>query len=333
MKTINARAMMEGAILAALTAILGMFYNVPVVGAITMFWPVPIIIVGYRNGFKVSLIAAFIAAVLASFVATPIVGIILFVTYGIPGAVMGYMMKKKYNPGMILAVCAVILAIAAALEFVLSMELLLGIDVINIIRNPQGAVSSYFNEIYRQAGSTAEIYTQYGIDEAGIKQAMESVNVLLQQARLLLPGGFVFAGIVSSFINFKAVKLILGRIGYKIEDINKFSEWRLNKAGMFALMGITLVLLLLKTLKIQFLSDLSTNAWILLMMIYAVLGLSVVVYFKERLGERYKISKPIENLVFVIYVSFIVGILPYIGLFDAAIDIRKFYRNIPGGAR
>lgn len=38
MKTINARAMMEGAILAALTAIMGVFYNVPVVGVITMFW-------------------------------------------------------------------------------------------------------------------------------------------------------------------------------------------------------------------------------------------------------------------------------------------------------
>lgn len=50
MKTINTRAMMEGAILAALTAIMGIFYNVPVVGAITMFWSVPIVIVGYRNG-------------------------------------------------------------------------------------------------------------------------------------------------------------------------------------------------------------------------------------------------------------------------------------------
>jgi len=333
MKTINARAMMEGAILAALTAIMGIFYNVPVVGVITMFWSVPIVIVGYRNGFRVSLIAAFIAAVLVSLIVTPIVGIILFVTYAIPGAVMGYMMRKKFSPGITLIVCGAILTVTAALQLALSLELILGINVIEVIRDIDTAVSSYFSEIYNRTSDAAQIYVRLGISEADIKESLKKMDEMLQQFKLLLPASLIAGGIITSYFNFKMVKLILNRIGCKIEDINRFSMWSVDKKYKYVVLGITFVLLLITAKQVQFLYGFYTNLWMLLMMFYMVLGLSVMVYFIEKISEKYEIQKPVKTLIFIVLPILMLAILPYIGMFDIAANVRRLDRNIPGGAR
>jgi uncharacterized protein YybS (DUF2232 family) len=333
MKTINARAIMEGSILAALTAIMGIFYNVPIVGIITLFWPVPIIIVGYRNGFRVSIIAAFIAAILVSTIVTPIIGIILFATYAIPGAVMGYMLRNRFNPHRTLAVCSLLLAGTAVLQFILGLQLILGVNIVEILGNPNAVINDYYSQIYNQTSNAMEIYKKLGLGEAEIKQAKEQLGATLQQVKQLMPIGFLFAGIMGSFINFKAVKLILNRIGYKIEDVNKFSEWSLNKSSRYILMGVTVVVLFLMYTKTQALSGLLTSIGIALMMIYVIIGVSVLKYLIERFGDRYEIHKAVQVLIFVFLLLMMSGMLHYIGIFEIAADIRRFERNIHGGVR
>ena len=333
MKTINVRAMMEGSILAALTAIMGIFYNVPIAQAITMFWSVPIVIVGYRNGFRISLIAAFIAAVLVSLIVTPIVGLILFATYAIPGAVMGYMMRKQVRPSMTLIVCGVLLAVTAALQLVLSLELILGIHVIDIITNLDNAVNTYFSEIYNRTSDAAQIYIKFGMREADIKDALEQMKLMLEQFKLLLPASLLAGGIVTSYLNFKMVKLILNRIGCKIEDVKRFSMWGLDRSYRYIVLGITLVLMLVTSMKVEFLHDFYWNLWMLFMLFYTVLGLSVMVYFIEQVSEKYEIQKPVKTLMLIGLPLLMLAILPYIGMFDIAANVRRLDSNIPGGAR
>jgi uncharacterized protein YybS (DUF2232 family) len=333
MKTINARAMMEGAILAALTAIMGIFYNVPVVGAITMFWSVPIVIVGYRNGFRISLISAFIAAVLVSLIVTPVVGLILFATYALPGAIMGYMMRKQFSPSVTLIVCGVILAVAAALQLALSLELILGINVIDIIRNIDNTVNSYFSEIYNRTRDTAQIYVRYGLSEADINEALTMIDEMLKQFKLLLPASLLAGGIITSFFNFKMVKIILNRIGCKVEDVKKFSMWSIERKYRYIILGVTFALLLITSQQMQFLYGFYTNLWMLFMLFYAVLGLSVMVYFIEQISVKYEIQKPVKALMLVGLPLLMLAILPYVGMFDIAADVRRLDRIIPGGAR
>lgn len=333
MKTINTRAMVEGAILAALTAIMGVFYNVPVAQVITMFWSVPIIIVGYRNGFKVSLIAAFIAAVLVSLIVTPIVGLILFATYAVPGAVMGYMMRKQFKPGVTLITCGVILTISAALQLALSLGLLLGINVIDIIMNLDTSINSYFDEIYNKTSDAAQIYIKFGMREADIKDALQRMDLMLQQFKLLLPASLFAGGIITSYFNFKMVKIILNRIGCKIQDIKKFSMWNVKNKYKYIVLGVTFVLLLITSQQVQFLHGFYTNIYMLLMLFYSVLGLSVLVYFIERISEKYEMQKPVRTLILVVLPLLMLAILPYIGMFDIAANIRRLDINTPGGAR
>lgn len=335
MKTINARAMMEGSILAALTAIIGIFYNVPVVGAITLFWSVPIVIVGYRNGFQVSLIAAFIAAVLVSLVVTPIVGLILFVTFALPGAIMGYMIRNQFSIYRTLFVCGLILSITIVLECVLSLQVILGINIIDILGNLKASIISFNNILNNKIAEAAGMYKQFGLDEANVQQMINNFNVLKSQAFLLLPAGVVTAGMAICYLNFKVVKLILERAGNKIEDIKKFSEWHFSKKYRYLLLGITFIVLLLMTSPNQPLYEIYVNIWVIIQTIYVMFGLSVLMYFKGKLGEKYNIAKPVQNLIIILIILFMVMArsLPYIGIFEIAADIRRFDRNIPGGAK
>ena len=333
MKTINVRAMVEGAILASLTAMMGIFYNVPIVGVITMFWSVPIVIVGYRNGFRVSLIAAFIAAVLVSLVATPIVGLILFIAYALPGATMGYMIRKKISPYRTLVVCGLIISITIVLEFVLSLELMMGIGIIEILGNLKLTVANFNSMLNKEIAEISGMYSRFGFDETAIKKIINDFNILIKQVILLLPASLIASGISLSYVNFKAVKFILGRAGYKIEDVKRFSAWRIDSRYKYIVLGITFVLLLIMSQQVQFLIGFNANAWMLMMLFYAVLGLSVTVYYIEQISEKYEIAKPVQSLMIVFVFLFMMRVLPYIGMFDIAADIRRFSRNIPGGAK
>lgn len=333
MNKINARAMAEGAILAALTAIFGIFYNVPVVGIITMFWPVPIVIVGYRNGFRISLIAAFIAALLVSLIVSPLIGIILFVTYALPGSVMGYMLRKNINPYTILGLCGLLLGITAVLEFVLSLELVLGIDVVNALLNFNESMNSYFGNISKQAAEAGQLYRQFGFDETTIQEVMKSFNDIIDNMKLLLPSAMLLAGITVSYLNFKVVKTILGRMGYKIRDIRKFSEWSLGGTGKLVLLGATLAILLMMNFKIQFLYSIYMNIWVFIYIIYGVLGLSLVSYIIEKLAVKYEIPRSVQRLLLVVALVMFMSLLPFVGMFDVAADIRRFDKNTIGGVR
>ncbi|HOS68868.1 MAG TPA: DUF2232 domain-containing protein, partial [Bacillota bacterium] len=59
MERMQTRALVEGAIFAGVTALLGILYfYMQYLGIIAVIWPVPVIIVGYRNGIKASILSA-----------------------------------------------------------------------------------------------------------------------------------------------------------------------------------------------------------------------------------------------------------------------------------
>ena len=96
MEGMQTKALVEGAIFAGVTALLGiLYYYSQYLGIIAMVWPVPVIIVGYRNGIKASILSALSAGLIVSLVTQPLVGVGLLIGFGVPGILMGYMIKKS----------------------------------------------------------------------------------------------------------------------------------------------------------------------------------------------------------------------------------------------
>lgn len=333
MKTLNTRAMIEGAILAALTAIMGIFYKVPILEGLTYFWPVPIIIVGYRNGFKVSIMAAVIAAIMIAIVINPIIGSILLFTYALPGAVMGNMLRKNKGAGSTIIVCGIILSLTIVLESILTMELVLGINIIEILTDLKGTWDSLNTRVYSQFAEIVETYRKLGMDEATLKEMTNSFQGMLKSVLLLLPSALLMLGMSISFINYKAVRFILGRMGYKIEDVKRITDWRLNPKYKFPLLAVTLLSISLMTTKNQIALAVFTNVWMVLRLIFLFFGISVVAFIIEKLKIKYEIPRAAHVTILLFMVLVCLPVLPYIGLFDMAADIRRLDGNTMGGAQ
>lgn len=333
MKTINTRALVEGAVLAALTAMMGIFYNVPFLDVVTMFWPVPIIIVGYRNGFKVSLLAAFAAALLVGLINNPIIGVILFVTYALPGAIMGNMMKKNKSIYATLGAGGLILGITLGIEIILSLELVLGADILYILTHLGESLNSFYYLLLEQFKQASDIYRRLGFDEAAITQFVETFKLYLDWAIIRVPYALLATGLAVSYLNFKVVRLILNRTGHKIEDLKNFADWSLSKAAKRVLLAVTLAILLLMASKTTFLYIAYTNLWVLLMMTYFILGLSVVTYIMRRMFARMEMPRPVQVIFMFLMVLVMLRVLPYIGIFDLVADIRRIDRISTGGTK
>ena len=56
MDRIQTRALVEGAIFAAITVVIGIIrFYIPIIALISIIWSVPTILIAFRHGFKVSI--------------------------------------------------------------------------------------------------------------------------------------------------------------------------------------------------------------------------------------------------------------------------------------
>lgn len=333
MKTFNVRAMVEGAIFAAVTVIMGIFYNVPVLNTITLFWPVPIIILGYRHGFRISIISTAVAAVIISLAVNPLVGLTLLMVYALPGSIMGMILHRGKSSYAAIFVGGLLLAVTAVLEFALMLHVLSDKNIFDIVLNFGQEIQLYYNNIYETTVKSVELYSSLGVDQETIEQVLEMVKTFISTAEVLMPVFFIFTGVFTAYINFKVVGVILNRMGYYIEDIKPFYTWRVKNSFVIPVFMLTAAILLINYFKISWMQSLAMNLLTAMSMAYGVLGLSVVVYFLRKAGKAYDIPKPLQTFILVILVVFLYAILPFIGMYDLTADIRRLNRDTTGGVK
>lgn len=320
MKNINTKALVEGAVFASLTAVLGiMVYYLPLLSLIGMFWAVPIIIMGFRNGFKVSFVSAIVAGILVSLFTEPYSGIYLFLVFGISGIAMGNLMNKKVRPSINILTSGIILAICSAAGIIISF-LIMG-------QSPAQAVEQLIKSMYEVTERAAGMYQNMGIPKEQIEDVISKFKQSIDAIKFIIPAFFLINGMVFSFANFKLAKLILNRMKYTIEDIKPFSQWRLpdNFAlGLFLLLFLTMSAFYLKIPNIE---TAIINIVFLLKWVFIILGLSVANFMLIKYG----ITKFVKNLLLFILFLSLPNILMIVGIFDTIFDIRKIGKKNGGG--
>jgi uncharacterized protein YybS (DUF2232 family) len=129
---------------------------------------------------------------------------------------------------------------------------------------------------------------------------------------------------------FKVTRLILNRLGYNIDDMTKFSQLRLSKnIGMAALLLMILVLVT-RYIDIYWLKVVATNLNILLSFVFLVIGISVMVFYLNVIGEKYNIPIVAKSILGIFAAFIFITFLPAIGILDTALDIRKWASTFKG---
>lgn len=315
MKSYNVRALTEGAVFASLTALLGIIMTyVPFLQILAYIWATPLVIVSYRNGFKLGIISAIVASVVISIFTTPTNGLLLVLMLGLPGVVMGLCLKKKVNSHVVILISGGVMALA----------LLLGIIASMLMFTPMANQSfddlnKTFNEVIDQVEDT---YKVFGVNEENIDLVIRNLRDTFKMLKLLFPYIMVTAGVMFAFVNFKFTRLVLSRAGYEIENIRKFSMWRIPNKLVIPITITLLAVLMLKINKVEFALILTENLFMIIMLIFTVVGLSLLTYYIDIFASKYEIPKALKIILVIIFAIALRQMLVMITMVNIAFNLR-----------
>lgn len=316
MERMQTKALVEGAIFAGITTVLGIvYYYTQYLGIIAMVWPVPVIIVGYRNGLKASILSAMSAGLIVSLLTHPLVGVGLLVGFGLPGILMGYMISKKMNPYIIIVICGIVLAITMVGEFLISLKVS-GIDL-------AGFIAQFDTAMNGQMDVAMDIYTKLGIPESEMQRIGELFKQAVESVKLIFPSAILLSGLFSALIDYKLTRLILKRIGYQIPDLENFKMWRLKAPYSYVLFGLIIAAVAGAYMNVPAFNVIAMNLSTVMMLVFTVLGFSVVLYYAGIYSERYGIPKALKIAIVGFLLLGFMQLIAYIGIFDMAFNFRK----------
>ena len=214
MKPTNTKALVEGALLAAINIVLSiMALYMPILGSFaTLVWPVPIVILGIRHGLRTSILATAVAGIIVAILSGPFQALSIVISFGLIGIAMGGAINKKLSPFKVLAVGGAASLISKVILIFLTM-LMMGI-------NPITEEINIMKESLLMAGS---LYEKFGMDPQTVETTIDSFNRSLELLPILIPGIFIMASVMDTFLTYVVTKAVLARMGQKLEDLTPFA--------------------------------------------------------------------------------------------------------------
>jgi uncharacterized protein YybS (DUF2232 family) len=306
---IKTKSLVEGALLAAITVILGIAsIYIPVLGVFVSFvWPVPIILLCIRHGLKISILASVVSGLIVFMVAEPIQAITVILGFGLMGVSMGYAIYKEQSSTKVM--------IAGGAASLVSKLILILVYLIIMGINPFTQQIAIMEETLPR---TVEIYRNLGVGDDVIRQMEEMLGTFVQMARIILPTAIAFAAIFDAYINFIVARLVLGRLGTKIEPLPSFKTWKLPDYTLAIFLAVILS---------GFLKGGELFALILSNVIYAFTFVFIVQGFAvgEALLEKHNFPKLMRRLILImiLFMPFVSNIYLYGGMADTIFDFRK----------
>ena len=309
--------MVEGGILSAVAILFALIsVYIPFIGAfVNLIWPVPIILLGVRHGYKWSLMATVVAGILIAILLHPLHAVTVAIGFGLTGIALGHCFRRNFTP-----VTSVLLGSVASL---LSKVIVFSISAAVLGINPLADHSEAMNRAVEQA---INIYRNLGMKEADLAHVTENLKNTLAMMKLIFPAAFAMASVVDTYLNFIVARAVLRKLGHKIAAFPPFSTW--NFTGK-ALLGFILSLLLLywgKSRNWELVANAGLNLQVTCSMLFIVQGLSVAAFF----AARYNVPRFILWVAGVMALTngFIMQAFVFAGAFDIVFDFRKLRRPL-----
>lgn len=307
------RPMVEGGILSAVAIIFALISTyLPLIGPfVNLIWPVPIILLGVRHGYKWSIMATAVAGIIIAMLVHPLNAVSVVVGFGLIGIVLGHAFRSGFSP-----VKAMLWGATASL---LSKVAVLSITIVVLGINPLGMQTDVMGKAVDQA---VELYRGFGMTEEQLTQISTSMRAMIDLFKIILPAGFVLAAVVDTYLNFLIAKAVLKKMGREIEGFPPFRLWMLPRflAYFFALSLVGMYWG--KSREIEMLYNISANVQVIASMFLFVQGLALFYY----LADKYNLSRLARGIILVLI--FTNGFLTQGVVFAGGIDIAVDYRGV-----
>ncbi|MFW0912334.1 YybS family protein [Bacillus altitudinis] len=303
------KALVEGAIMISIFAVMTLFYlYVPLLSIIFfMAAPIPIILYTIRHGLKKGIAAGAIGIVI-SFLIGSINGLLSAPMLIAVGVGMGVFYSRR-QPGQAIITGALIYLFSFLIYFVVSVQLF-QVDIL-------GVAKESIDQIMPMVESTLK---QSGASDQDIAKQLKQFRELQGTALNSLPVALLIFVTLMSFVNHWFVRPLIKRFVPDMPALKKFKDMRLPKSMVWYYL-LTLLLMLIQPEKGSFLSLVQTSAFQILFILVLIQGFSFIFYY----CHEKNISKvvPIFAVVLTILFPPIGVIVRIIGIADIGFDLRE----------
>ncbi len=219
-RAVPVRGLTEGAVLAAVAAVLGLAANyVPLFGAAAVFLcPLPLAVLVVRQGLKVAFLAAAVAAVIGAMVGGVLTGFSIAVGFAPSGLAMGIGIRRGLPAGSIWLLTA-----GAAVASVVASA---GLAMLGVGMDPRQMLAEITRQSHESQQAVIQVYERLGINTAAVRQVAAQVQQMMDLLPRLLPFLFVAAGAISAYLNLVLGRPVLRRIGMRVPALPPMSAWR-----------------------------------------------------------------------------------------------------------
>lgn len=303
----------EGGILTAIAIIFALISAyVPILGSFVNFiWPVPIILLGVRHGYRWSIMATVVAGLLIAIMMHPLQALSVVVGFGLIGIVIGHGLKNDYGPVKTLVFGSIASLLSKVMVIFLG-TLIMGFNPIDL----QNDV------MYKSVDQVVNIYRSIGYKEDEITKIAEMLRQTLDVAKIILPAGFALASILDTYINFTVAKMVLKKMGHYIPPFPQLKDWSFP-GYMLPIYILSWLFMLVGNHfeNIVWLKNAGMNLNMFFATLLLIQGLALFYFF----ADRYNLSKVVKIIILFMVFSngFLTQLLIIAGIFDLAMDYRK----------
>jgi uncharacterized protein YybS (DUF2232 family) len=306
----NVRKLTEGAILlAAFTVLLLITIYAPVIGMIVNFvLPIPFILFAAKNDWK-SILVFVVASLLISFVVGTIIALPLTLTYGITGAVMGYLIQKNRSRTAILIAGSIIFLLSLVIQYVVSAAFFHFNFIDELIKTMRDSLSMS-SDILKGFGQPQE-------SQKVLKQFEQALDLI----KTLVPSLFVISSFVAVFFIQLFSLPVLKRFGINMGNWKPFREISLPRSLLWYYLAVMLLEVVIHPQAGTYWNTALTNLSYILQMFMLFQGLTFVFYYFHKRGAAKTLPIIITIMAFVMpFLLYIIGIL---GIIDLGFGLRN----------
>lgn len=312
MRPTRIRPMVEGGILSGIAILFALISAyLPLIGPfVNLMWPVPIILLGVRHGYKWSIMATVVSGIIIAVLMHPLHSLSVVVGFGLIGIVLGYAFRMNFSAARTM--------LWGTLASLVSKAALLSISALVLGVNPLNMQSDIMADAIKQA---IDVYRTFGIAEQELAKMSEAMQSMIEVMKVILPAGFIMASLLDTWLNFLIAKTILRRLGHNVPVFPPFKEWSLPYYIVY-LFALSLVMIYWgNSREIALLAQAGMNLQVITSTLILVQGLALFNYF----ADKYNLSKMVKGLILFLILTngFFAQILIIAGAVDMVMDYRR----------
>jgi len=315
-RTLPVRGLTEGAVLAALVALLAFAARyLPLLGLVASFLcPIPLTILVIRQGSRVALLAGLVATALGGIIGGPVTGLLIALGFAPTGVAIGIGLRRQLPASTIVLLTGTVIMLTLVVGGAIATA---GVGV-----DPRVTMREIIELNKRSLDDVVQRYAQLGIDTRRIEPTVQMTRDALEYSLRLIPLLLVLGSLTNAYLNYEIARAVLRRVGVAAPALPPVSMWGLPLLARWAL-PLGSLLAVVGAQRMPALEAIGVNLAFFVTTALLIQGILA----GWVLMEKYRLPKWYRVVVLLLFLSGPTSLVAFfLGLADAVFDLRRRWR-------